>query len=260
MPLSYDRLIEWTNKFNTSLAEITKALAKIFQPGSELRRLVEAWPQIQARIQSMSEVVRDASARAGLPPFRLLSIDDWGEVEAMHHNAGIDEAADLVCRLSRDALNDDATREQLLRDWRNNPVVATRIDILDQALKAHALGLYAVSILPFLAHLEGIIVDSKHPIAERKNPNFHKLKEYLAQLAEGDELTGALITEFVSDTVLKGFLRDTASPAFSRHAILHGFDTGYANEMNSVRAICTFDCVQDLISEQSKAVSDLNGQ
>jgi len=254
MASPYDRLIEWADKFDTSLAEIARALAEMLQPGSELRRFADAWPQIEAQFRSMSVVVRDASARAGLPPFRLLSIDDWREVEEVHQKAGIDEAAALVYRLSKEALKDGPTREQLLRDWRNNSVVATRIDILDQALKAHELGLYAVSIPPFLAHLEGIIADSKHPSVEKRNPKFEKLKEYVAQLAEGDELMGALITEFISDTVLQGFVRDAARPVFSRHAILHGFDTAYANEMNSVRAICTFDCVQDLVSEYSKSV------
>src|SRR6185436_17197102 len=124
----YDRLIEWADKFDTSLAEIARALAEMLQPGSELRRFADAWLQIEAQFRSMSVVVRDASARAGLHPFRLLSIDDWREVEEVHQKAGIDEAAALLYRLSKEALKDGPTREQLLRDWRNNSVVATRID------------------------------------------------------------------------------------------------------------------------------------
>jgi hypothetical protein len=61
-----------------------------------------------------------------------------------------------------------------------------------------------------------------------------------------------VISEYVTDTLYQSFIRGEDAPPLSRHAILHGFDTTYANEMNSVRAILAFDCVQDLALDHSK--------
>jgi len=251
-----EKWMEAIEEVERVLNPVREMLARALEPGSELRTLASAWPRIAERFTSLSQVVRDACERAALPPFRLMDIDEWSAIEQASKHGGIDAAADAVARLSREALESPENRAELLRDWRKNRIAATRADVLEQALKAHELGLFAVSIPPFLAHLEGVIADAKHAPDARKNPKFDELKRYVSELADGDEYMGRIISEYVSDTVYQSFVRNTDAPPFSRHAILHGFDTRYATAMNSVRAILTFDCVQDLVLEHQKALED----
>ena len=56
-------------------------------------------------------------------------------------------------------------------------------------------------------------------------------------LLSHDDNMGKLISDYVTEALYQRFARDKAAPPLSRHAILHGFDTMYANEMDSVRAI-----------------------
>jgi hypothetical protein len=245
----YDRWIGAVDNADEWVAKITAALAEIMRPGSELRQIVDAWPRLNDRLTSMTAAVRGAVAQAELPPCRLLSLDDWGEVEAAHREHGVGDAAQVVLRLSREALMHEPTRTTLVRDWRENVVVATRAEILEQALEAHVQGKYALSVPPFLAQLEGIVADAKHPANRRMSQD--NIKDYVRQVAAGDDLMGTIITDFVSNVVLANFYRGDPVPPFSRHAILHGADTTYANERNSIKAILTFDYVQYLLREES---------
>lgn len=235
------------------LAPVKKLLDEALRPGSELRRLAGAWPRLEVRFRKLSQTVHDACERAALPPFRLMSVDAWNEIERVAETEGLDAAAEVVARFAREALTHAETRAELLRDWSANPIVAKRADILEQGLRAHEHRLFAASIPIFLAQVEGIIVDSKHFPDAKRNPSFDQLKKYMSELAESDEYLGRLISEYVTDTVYQSFVRGEDTPPLSRHAILHGFDIRYANEMNSVRAILTFDCVQDLVLDHSKA-------
>ena len=243
---------EWMGELAERIREIVGPIQEALKPirtlieSPELHRLVEAWPGILRRFATLSEAMRDACARAALPPFRLMDMDEWKEVERVSQSDGALAAADLVAARARAALADPDVRAELVRDWRANPLSARRVDILEQGLRAHELGLFAVSIPPFLAHVEGVIADSEHSPQEKRNPRFDQLKEYIAALDEKDEYMGGVISEYVIETVYKGFVRTKDAPLLSRHAILHGFDTGYPSEMNSVRAILIFDCVQDL--------------
>ena len=256
MTSAHDNMLEWTKKVSERIREITKPLAEIIGPGSELRRLAEALPAVAARFQSMSRVVRDACVHAGLPPCRFLSVEAWKEIESAQHNGGNDAAAAAAYRVSKAAIEDTETREGMLNDWRANSIVRTRIDILEQALKAHDLQLYSVSIPPFLAHIEGIIADRKHPPDETRNPQFHELKAYVRQLAAEDDLMGVFVSDFVANTVFEKFERGVERPSFSRHAILHGFDTAYGSEVNSVKAILIFDYLQDLVMDDLRATTE----
>jgi hypothetical protein len=249
----YDRLIESTEKLDEWLAQIAKMLAEALQPDSKLRRFVDAWPQIETRMKSMGNAVREAFARAEVPPCRLLSIENWEEIETAYQGTGADEAATVATRLSCEALKDEATRNQMMAEWRGNPVVAKRADIVEQAMTAHAHGWYALSVPPLLAQLEGIVADGKH-IGERAARRFSQdsIKEYVRELAVADDLMGEFIVHFVSNIVLANFYRGDVLPEFSRHAILHGADVEYGNEVNSAKAILVFDYVQHLLGEESR--------
>lgn len=137
-------------------------------------------------------------------------------------------------------------RAEMLKDWAANPVTAPRIHILTAALEAHQEGRYVLSIPPLLAQLEGIIADGKQPQGGEMRQR--TMKEYVAQLAEGDDLIGAHISDFVSNIVLANFIRGQPIPDLSRHAILHGAATTYGTELNSIKTILTFDYVQDLLT------------
>lgn len=128
---------------------------------------------------------------------------------------------------------------RLKQQWQTDVFLGRRIKPLSDALDAHAAGLFGASVPTLLAQLEGLIADLS---AHRGGMREAKWREYMNELAEHDPFAGGLVQEFVADILAARFEHgaDVSSP-LSRHAILHGGDVGYGNEVNSRTAILLVD-------------------
>jgi hypothetical protein len=92
--------------------------------------------------------------------------------------------------MCREAVSSPEFRAQMLADWKSNPITASRVPILEEALWAHTQGRFALSIPPFLAQLEGIVLDQATPpptVPGERPPSRHTLmKRELEQLSAND--------------------------------------------------------------------------
>lgn len=141
----------------------------------------------------------------------------------------------------------------LLENWENQTWLAPRKHILRSAIKAHFRGEYVLAVPVLLAQLEGIIRDVVPHNHEKEQLTNYKIRNYLKpiheqyeeiELAEkfDDYLKGTIHVNFVTGQPLKSDL--------GRNAILHGADTEYGVITNSLKIICLFDYVQNLLAKR----------
>ncbi|MCP5021563.1 MAG: hypothetical protein GY930_07275 [bacterium] len=124
--------------------------------------------------------------------------------------------------------------------WKANehPAFARRIQILSHALAAHHAGLWGASVPTLLAQAEGIAVDLAEHTGWLKSEDYKKL---LSLPPEDYPIVADIVRGFVEEHFLVNFHHGKRVPEFSRHAILHGADTGFATKHHSQRAILLID-------------------
>lgn len=131
--------------------------------------------------------------------------------------------------------------------WQQDPLIATRLPILLDALRAHEEERYTLSVPVLLAQLEGLVAAAK-----RHTGRFTRttLVDYLEPIRTQGSRFQRTTARFVVETLWSGFFHGAPVPALSRHAILHGADVQYGTGGNSLRAILYFDNIRDALNAQ----------
>ena len=107
-----------------------------------------------------------------------------------------------------------------------------RKDILLDALLAHQEDRYVLSVPVFLAQVDGICYDKQGTFLFSKYGHFKRVIRH--------HLTGSIVDAFLHPlTSQPKIARSVKSPGpiLNRHMILHGRDTAYGTEENSLKAI-----------------------
>lgn len=252
-----NEFFEWYKEIGAAVAAFQERVEEVAGPIVEwLRVNLPALQEGAARLARLPTAVQQSFRAAGFPPFRARALGDLAPLEAEFTANGVGAAALLVERMCREAVSSSEFCADMVADWKANPITATRVPILEEALWAHAEGRFALSIPPFLAQLEGIVLDCVTPpptaSGERPRQRHTLMKQELERLSANDPLMGSVTSDFVAKIVLAKFDQEHPEPDFSRHAILHGADLKYGTELNSVKAILIFDYVQDLLRERAK--------
>lgn len=196
------------------------------------------------RIEKLPSIVQSSLRFAGLPAYLPPTLADFVPIIEQFEESGVEASAARLMSLAVTALGDDEGRARMLDSWVAGVVPESRIAILRDAMWAHGMGRYTLSIPSFFTQLEGLVIDSSVMVGKRHA----KLVGAVRALASSEELMGAVASEFLSDKILQGFDDGLPMPQFSRHAILHGEDVDYGTVENSVRAIMLFDYVCELLS------------
>jgi hypothetical protein len=189
-------------------------------------------------------VLRDAVGAQGLiVPFSQMSFPDLTELLELHRAHGNDAVVQRVRQHYEELFTSEAFLDDLEAAWGADRHLARRLPLLREALKAHSLRMFAVSIPTLIAQFEGLIVDV---VKHRGRMAGKDLKAYVDGLATSESVSGKMLSSFVHDALLAEFAHGSLAPPFSRHAILHGGDTQYATEVNSRTAILLIDNVRAL--------------
>lgn len=192
---------------------------------------------------------RSVSAAGLMVPFSRMSFADVQDLMAIYETTGEQGVVDRV-RVEYDAIfAPEGFLAGLETSWTSHHHFARRMHILRQALKAHELGMYAVSVPTLIAQFEGLIADA---VQHQGRMDGSSLGEHVQALGSKDGAFGAMFSSFVTDAFLDKFKHGQASPMpkISRHAILHGGDINYGTEMNSRTVIFLIDALRTL-SEQA---------
>jgi hypothetical protein len=194
--------------------------------------------------QHSESVLRDAVGAQGLiVPFSQMSFQDLTELLALHRDQGNDAVVRRVREHYEELFRSDAFLSGLDASWGADQHLKRRLPLLLEALKAHSLRMFGVSIPTLIAQFEGLIVDV---VKHRGRMAGKNLKAYVDGLAASESVSGQMLSSFVHDALLAEFAHGSLAPPFSRHAILHGGDTKYATEVNSRTAILLIDNVRAL--------------
>ena len=145
---------------------------------------------------------------------------------------------------------------QMLDEWLLNPWLADRGKILTSAIEIHLDGHYEASIPTLLPQIEGVVVRQAGITGRSKQQKVITAAQKLLGVDDTEpDASGysVRIAEWVEKEFFEGFtLGSGVVPSFSRNAILHGYDTAYASEENSLRCILVFDHLQMVLAELDK--------
>lgn len=174
------------------------------------------------------------------PPHNTLSIKQMRLIVKHYNEEGVESTNELLTKFLITFYSKE--RIELLREkWMELDWLKSRIYILNEAIDCHFDGKYYASVSTLLPQIEGII-------AERGELNgFIKqsqLKESVGQILNqtGQFSLDSAVSYFYIKSVLDNFsLGEEVKSPLSRHAILHGADTKYGYELNSIRTILLFD-------------------
>jgi hypothetical protein len=188
-------------------------------------------------------ILNDAIGSRGLiVPLSQMALPDLAELLKLYHDGGDRAVTDRITLYYDQIFDIPDFLKKLGAAWTARPSLHRRLPLLLQALKAHELQLFAVSVPTLLAQFEGVVADMASHAGKM---NFVELREHVSSLA-GRTVAGDILNVFVSDALLARFHHGSLVPPFSRHAILHGGDVGYATETNSRTAILLVDQISEL--------------
>ncbi len=145
-----------------------------------------------------------------------------------------------------------ARLEDLLIEWEKEPFLTSRLPILCDALWAHKVDRYNLSVPVIMTQIEGFIAE-----ALQHKGFFYKchLEQYLNDITKHGTRFEKYIADFIVSFVWTNFERGEPLPVLSRHAILHGADLTYGTASNSLRIILTFNSLQSSVRSSLKYLS-----
>lgn len=240
--------------FGTSLKEVLAPLIGLLQRSRAAmlaaaptlievaRRFARAQQSLDYWEQHAPQILKDAISAEGLiVPISQMSFGDVLELSELHRRRGSTAVVDRIRQHYDELFGGPAFLEILRSEWGGDAHMARRLHLLSQALDAHKVGMYAVSVPALLAQFEGLIVDI---MGHTGRLNFGELRRYVTGLEDAERLPKHVLSSFVNDVVLTMFAHGDQVPPFSRHAILHGGDVDYATETNSRTAILLIDSLR----------------
>lgn len=135
------------------------------------------------------------------------------------------------------------------KSWAAHKLLQRRHTILSKAIEAHIKGDYELSIPALVSQIEGVIADGFGHVGQMGGAQYQKyLDTHFDENGNNDaeDAANRAIRQFVAKILLAQFEhgKPSGSP-LSRHAILHGGDTDFPCQENSLRAILLLDALQD---------------
>ncbi|MFC5604442.1 hypothetical protein [Sporosarcina koreensis] len=259
-------------KIGTMATEYTSALARIgnaaaeryaklnkaFQPYLDLTQFTQSFANIQSGILKTEEdikVFKVAIVELGYPPHDGMAIGNMRAIAELYLDDK-KELEDNIDEIMTHLYNASELKEILLF-WEETKLVKKRLPLLRNAIMAHNLGMYDLVVPSIISQMEGLLVDTFH-VKGRVDGTIQKVM--LKNLLLKDESISSFsfdetIHEYFSDNVLASFEHGKQlGTDLSRHAILHGSDTGFGKRTVSLKAILLFDY---LVSASIKVKDDV---
>ncbi len=141
------------------------------------------------------------------------------------------------------AYHDEKLIKEIVSDWHDIGFVKRRTMILRDAVDAHIKGLYTLSIPVFLISIEGLIADALGIGRQIKTKRLKRSLECRKYGQRKSRMHKAGM-RYVRHRIYQSWFRGDPIPDQpNRHAILHGQDTAYPDEVMSLKAVLAVDNV-----------------
>jgi hypothetical protein len=137
--------------------------------------------------------------------------------------------------------------DKIFSEWKYKSWLKSRLPILKDAIWAHQNRLFSLSIPTLIPQIEGVIADNLKIIGRLKQKDYKKQFRSLLNEALIIKNRNENLSHIFIEVLLAEFERGTKEVGpISRHAILHGNDTSYATEVNSLKVILLLNAINKL--------------
>ncbi|WP_196592243.1 hypothetical protein [Pectinatus frisingensis] len=135
---------------------------------------------------------------------------------------------------------------RLYAGWEKNTLLKSRLPVLREGIDAHLGKHFNASVCTILPQIEGVI----HDIIPMTVKKIYKkdLDAVVVSVVDSKDFNQTT-KKFYFKIVLQEFRHGDEIPVLSRYAILHGEDTNFGTEVNSLKLILLFDFLQAQIAE-----------
>lgn len=128
--------------------------------------------------------------------------------------------------------------------WNDLPCFGSRAHIFAAALEQHVSGSYVLPVPALLPAIEGVTRDFLATLGLTERVNWTRVHGLIRLSLRGSEYAAAIpFARTLMRVVYASFdpSCDIGNAVLNRHAILHGADTGYGSEENSLRCFLALD-------------------
>ncbi|WP_404443421.1 hypothetical protein LG307_14730 [Sutcliffiella horikoshii] len=262
------KVTEWSNAISKSIQPLVELSIK-FQEWISSDEMQQTFKNIIEGIEQTEEDINNykkAMLILGYPPNISLDIILMREIGREFLENNTDNLEVSIDEIMKNYYNPTLLNE-IKRDWESYNFLTDRLPLLRQAINAHNLGMYALSIPSIITQMEGLIIQG-YDIKQRvSGKQFRKL---VSALFVNDEEESFNFDNEVGDFYLKFILVNfdhgtEITSEVSRHAILHGGakPSLYAREEVSLKIILMMDNIihriNDLKPEEVQATKEKLG-
>ena len=146
---------------------------------------------------------------------------------------------------------------ETVEHWRDHPLFASRMSIIEDALWAHRQRRYTLSVPALMAQIEGVM--SEYVVVNGLPVKLGKISQ-VYEAVVGDPMDRDVATWAIAETLLYQLRTNTYLPTpfedelarsiprrhCTRHTVLHGIMPGYDRESHSLRAFLLLDALSVL--------------
>ena len=174
-----------------------------------------------------------------------LSLNDIIQIVNLYDSEGKEKTQEVIDVLFVKLYDEDEI-SRLYAGWEKNSILKGRLSILREGVDSHLAKHFNASVCTILPQIEGVI----HEIIPMSVRKIHEgeLKKAVGSIVDNKNYNQAT-KEFYFKIILTEFWHGDEIPVLSRHAILHGEDTNFGTEVNSLKLVLLFDFLQEQIAE-----------
>lgn len=261
---SLDKFSKQISENLESIAEVGNIISSAITPQIELfKNIVIPKFDFSKVIEKMYEPIKNISEQfRNMDIFKYISewdkmlielgyppVDfDIPEIRYIVDNKGNENICEVIDSLIIEKY-DDEYMDEIINGWSKYDFLSNRINLFNDAIYAHKIEKYSLSIPLLLSQLEGTVSEFFNVKGKSKMKSY---KGYVEDILEKNKITHdkKILKAYFMNFVLENFVYGDKIPKFSRHAILHGADIDFGTKINSINLIITlniiFECINDI--------------
>jgi len=212
--------------------EVTVAMEKVIE------RFNENW-NVMLRETRDKEVVIEAFLKYDIPPHHKFRITLFSFIIYSYSEGKPKEVVEQAVKNGFYSY----IYPNLMREWKQNQAVKSRIEILMLSLKGFEEGYYGLVVPTIIAQIEGVLLEK----ISVKNFTTEQLREIIRSIFDGVGVvnTDKTLSKFYCDKIVG----NKGPSSVQRHGILHGSLYNYHNEMDAIKAILIFDTIISRVND-----------
>lgn len=212
--------------------EVTEAMRKVIESYNE------NWHEMLRGIRD-KEVVIEAFLKYDIPPHHKFRITLFSFIIYSYSEG---KPKEVVEQAVKNGFY-NYIYPNLMREWKQNQAVKSRIEILTLSLKGFEEGYYGLVVPTLIAQIEGVLLEK----ISVKNFTTEQLREIIRSIFDGVGVvnTDKTLSKFYCDKIVG----NKGPSSVQRHGILHGSLYNYHNEMDAIKAILIFDTIVSRVND-----------